>query len=384
VPRAEPNGSRHAGTGGRVGPARGGFQWWAPHDRARRSAELLLAGVATICALYVAIAIVAVVVGIRIGQAGSEHPIVRWQHRVGPVRLTLAAVVLVVALAALIRVLASDGLTRRAMRLANARPLADGEAEHTKKYVESFAIGVGFATPPVGVVEDPALNGFAIGRRRTCAVCLTSGALALPSEQLDALCAQVITAVANRALPVTCAAADLVLVARWFTRAVWGLLGLILVSTIVGVPPLFAAAVVVAITLVVAGTMPLLALADRAIPRLRDRSTQLADLNSVAVTNQPAPLARLLLTAADDRRAIAAPWQIAHLWFDADTKRRPPGGFERRFETWLDPLEGSDPRSLRPDPAAARRTLIERARVLVDMTSGDPDLCARLERAERK
>ena len=65
---------------------------------------------------------------VRIGQAGSEHPIVRWQHRIGPVRLTIAAVALVAALAVLIRVLASNGLTRRALRLASARPLASGEA----------------------------------------------------------------------------------------------------------------------------------------------------------------------------------------------------------------------------------------------------------------
>jgi Zn-dependent protease with chaperone function len=296
----------------------------------------------------------------------------------------LVAVALVSALAALIAALASRGLAARALRLANARPLADGEAEHTKRYIESFALGVGFPTPSIGVVEDRALNGFAIGRRRSCVVCLTTGALALPPDQLDALCAQTITSVANRALPFTCAAADLVMVARLCTRAVWGLLGVLLVSTVIGVPPLLAAALAVAITLLVVCTMPMLALADRAIPRLRDNSARLADLNSVGVTNQPAPLARLLLTAADDRRAIAAPWQIAHLWFDADTKGRPPGGFERRFEVWLDPLEGADPVSLRPNPTVARRTLIERARVLVDMTSGDPDLRTRLKRVERK
>jgi len=378
VHRAGPAGSRDQSS-----DTRGGFAWWAPHDRARRSAELLLAGVATICALYVVVTIVAVVVAVRIGQVGSGHRLVPWHHRVGPLLFALLAAVLIGGLAALIAKLASNGLAARALRLANARPVADGEAESAKRYIESFALGVGFSTPSIGIVEDPAPNAFAIGRRGSCVVCLTTGALRLPPGQLDALCAQTITSVANRALPLTCAASDLVLIARLCTRAVWGLLGVLLVSTVIGVPPLLAAALAVAITLLVVCTMPMLALADRAIPRLRDRSAQLADLNSVGLTNQPASLARLLLTAADDKRAIAAPWQIAHLWFDPDTKRKAPRGFEHRFDEWLDPLEGSDPASLRRDPAAARRTLIERARVLVDMTSGDPELRTLLERAER-
>ena len=57
---------------------------------------------------------------------------------------------------------------------------------------------------------DSREDSLAAGRRRACAVCLTTGALGLPHDQLDALCAQTITSVANRALPLTCAAADLV------------------------------------------------------------------------------------------------------------------------------------------------------------------------------
>jgi hypothetical protein len=236
------------------------------------------------------------------------------------------------------------------------------------------------------VVDDPAPNGLAAGRPRSCAVCLTRGALALPPDQLDALCAQTITTVANRALPLTCAAADLVLVARWCTKAVWALMGLLLVSTVIGVPPIFAASVVVAIALLVVCSMPMLALADRAIPRLRDRSAELGDLGAVRLTNQPAALARLLLTTAADRRAVSTPWQIAHLWFDPDTYRPAPGAMERRFQIWteMDPREGSSSYPTARSAAQARATLIGRARVLVDQTSGHPELRAQLERVERK
>ena len=121
-----------------------------------------------------------------IGQVGP-HRLVPWPHRLGPLLLVVLAVALVGALAAVIAALASNGLAARALRLANARPLADGEAEPARRYIASFALGVGFPTPSVGAVEDPAPNAFAIGRRGACVVvCLTTGALRLPPDQLDA------------------------------------------------------------------------------------------------------------------------------------------------------------------------------------------------------
>ena len=363
--------------------AAGGFAWWGPHDRARRAAELLLASVATICALYVAIVVGAVVLAVRIVQVGSGDDLGSWSHGLGPLAVAAMTIAFVVVIAALIAVVASGSLAARATRLARAQPLADGEADHARRCVESFALAVGFTSPSVHVVEDPNPNGFAAGRRRACAVCVTRGALELPPDQLDALCAQTITSVANRALPLTCAAADLVLVARWCTKAVWGTMAVLLVSTIAGVPPLFAAAVTVAITLVVVCTMPLLALADRAIPRLRDRSAQLADLDAVSLTNQPAELARLLLTTADDRGTVDTPWQIAHLWFDPDTSRPVPGTIASGVQSWFETRDDAGTYAARRSADGARHALVERARVLVDLTGGDRSLRERLERAER-
>jgi heat shock protein HtpX len=359
-----------------------GFQWWGPHDRARRSAEFLLAGVATICAAYVAIVLGAIAIGIAIDRIDAEPGHEPWQHRVGLLRLAAVAIAFVGLLAAVIAFAAAGNLAARAIRLARARPLAEGEADHARRCIDNFALAVGFRPPDVFVVDDPAPNAFAARRRGSCAVCITAGALELPSEQIDALCAQTITSVSNRALPLTCAAADLVLVAKWCTKVIWAATALVLVSTIVGVPIAFAAATTIAIVLLVVTTIPLLALADRAIPRLRDDSAQLSDLDAVELTNQPAALAHLLLATAEDFKTVATPWQIAHLWFDPDTSRpRTSLSFGQR---WLDNLDDRDPAGSRSTAARARRALLQRARVLVDMTSGDPKLTAQLEHAERR
>ncbi len=363
-------------------PAARTFEWWGPHDRARHSAELLLGAVATICAAYVAVVAIAVFVAIRIARLGSQHDLTAWHGRLGAGRIALIIIVFVVALGAVIAGLASETLASRAIRLAGARPLAEGEADHTRTCVEAFALGVGFSTPAIYVVDDKTPNGFAAGRKRSCAVCLTTGALKLPPDQLDAMCAQTIASVANRALPLTGAAADLVQLARWCTRAVWSVCGVLLVSTIFGVPPPFAAAVTVAIMLLVVLTVPMLMLAERAIPRLQARSAQLADLQAVSLTNQPTALARLLLTSAHNRGTVRSRWQIERLWFDPDTSRPAPGRMTRRFEPWIegyDPLDSTSPHT---HAALADRALMERARVLVDLTGGDPKLRAELANAK--
>jgi hypothetical protein len=121
-----------------------------------------------------------------------------------------------------------------------------------------------------------------------------------------------------------------------------------------------------------------------AIPRLQERSALLADLDAVRLTNEPAPLARLLLTTADDYREVATSWQIAHLWFDPDTARAKRGTVQRGFEWWIENSNEIDPPSARRNVERTHRVLVERARVLVDQTSGDPELRAHLDRTAAK
>jgi hypothetical protein len=93
----------------------------------------------------------------------------------------------------------------------------------------------------------------------------------------------------------------------------------------------------------------------------------------VRVTNQPSALARLLLDAADDNQTVASRWQIAHMWFDPDTCRARP----RHGYPWSLVDDGPDVVLRRRNDG--RRSLIDRARVVIDLCGGDTKLTARLE-----
>ena len=338
---------------------------------------LLLGVVAMICAAYAAFVFIAVVVAVRVGELGPWRTLAAWQHDLGPAGLVGGAVLLVVGSAAVTAFLAWEGLARRATRLAGARLPLSTEADRAEQTIEAFAIGVGMPTPRVRVVDDDAPNGFATGRPRACAVCLTTGALALPHDELAALCEHCVTSVANRATPLACAAADLILIADVFTKVIWGTAAVIVVSSIFGVPADVVAMTTLAIVLLIVSTKPLLAIADRAILRLLDDAARLADLDTVRVASQPNALAHLLLNAAGDDHTVASRWQIAHLWFDPDTCSPEP----RHRYPWS--LVDEGPGVVLRRRNEARTSLIDRARVVVDLCDGDPKLVDRLEKIER-
>jgi hypothetical protein len=170
------------------------------------------------------------------------------------------------------------------------------------------------------------------------------------------------------------------LLAQRCTRSIWFLSGLLLVSSIFGVPALLAAAVTASIVVLVVITIPLLALAGRAAPRLRSRAALLADLDAVGLTNQPAALARLLMTTARNGRRVTSRWPIAPLWFDLDTTSAAPGGFARSMQTVIDAeIEETAPQLA----VRSRRELLQRARILVDLAGNDTTLRAELLRAEK-
>jgi hypothetical protein len=365
-----------------AGTARG-FSWWGPHDRARRSARLLLGAIATICSLYAAVVILTVTFAVRLSEIGPWRSLAAWQHDLGAARLVGAAIAVTAALAAIIALIAAEGIAGRAIRLARARRPSAAEAAHAQSTIDNFALGVGFRAPRLGIVDDEAPNGFGAGRRRLCVVCLTTGALGLPDDELDALCSYTITSVSNRAVPLACAAADLVRVANWCTKAIWSMAGLIVVSSLLGVPVEFVALTTLVVVLLVVCTQPLLVIADRAIARLLDNSARLADLDTVRVTNQPAALARLLLTAAADDQKVATHWQIAHLWFDPDTSRPPMPTWQRSIAFWTSDDDLDDTHVALRNARSARQMLIGRARVIVDLTSGEPKLRERLADAAR-
>ena len=164
-----------------------GFAWWDPHDRARRAALLLLALTAAICATYAAAAIVAVVVALRAGELGPWRGLRTWQHRLGPWGIAGSLILLVAAAAALIAGAALAGFGRRVLRWARARPPAPDEAIYARNAIDAIALGVGIPAPRLAIVDDDELNALTTNRFHTSTICLTTAALGLPDDELDAL-----------------------------------------------------------------------------------------------------------------------------------------------------------------------------------------------------
>jgi Zn-dependent protease with chaperone function len=346
--------------------------WWETHDRARRDSIVLLVVASTICATYLATVLAIVLAALRVGEFGPWRGIETWGHRVGPFGVAVVAVGLVAFLALTISYLSWAALASHVLRRAGARPPRPGEALHAQKLVSNFALGVGLGEPRLSIVDDPAVNALAIGRFRAPQIVLTSGALRLPSEELEALCAHTVAAVAQRTCLLAGAAAAVILDADWCTRVIWGMAGVVFVSALVGVPAEVVALAILGIALLVAATKPLVGIASTAIVRLLDRTAELTDLETVRVTNEPRPLATLMLDVVEHRTPVASTWDIAHLWFDPETT---PPTSSWWFPT-VRPIAG-------PDSPRTRAALIDRARVLVDQTGGDPHLEARLEHAAR-
>ena len=344
--------------------------WWTEHDRARREAVALLIVVSGICAAYLATVLAIVLVALCVGEVGPWRGIETWQHRLGALGIAGLGVVLLAICASTIASLVWAGMARHVLRRARARLPRPGEADHAQALISSFALGVGITEPRLSIVDDPAVNAFATGRLRRPQIVLTSGALALPRIELEALCAHTVTCVSERVCPLASAAAGMVLDADWCTRAIWGMAAVVFVSGLAGVPTEVVALAILGITLLVVVTKPLVAIVCRAVVRLLDRTAELNDLETVRITNQPEALAKLMLDTVEHRQPVESTWDIAHLWFDPETTARPAS-------VWypgLRPIAG-------PDSRRTRAALVDRARVLVDLADGDSHLRTRLDHA---
>jgi hypothetical protein len=346
--------------------------WWATHDRAKRDATALLVIASTICAAYFAAVVVIVLAILRVGKWGPWKSIETGRQHIGPLGIAAAAVVLVALAALTISFVSRLAVAAHVVRRARARVPSPEEAARVDRMISDVALGVGCAQPRLRIVEDAAVNALATGRPRDPVVILTTGALARPAEELATLCAHTVVAGSQPAGLLTGAAAAVVLDADWCTRAIWSVAALVFLSAIVGIPPDVVAVTFLGIIVLVIATKPLVVLASNAVVRLIDCTAELADLETVRVTNQPKPLAELMLDIVEHRQPVTTRWDIAHLWFDPETTA-PTSGW------WLPnarPLIG-------PDSPRTRAGLVERARVLVDLADGDHALRARLEHAER-
>jgi hypothetical protein len=346
--------------------------WWDTHNHAKRDATALLALASTICAAYFAAVVVIVLAILRVGKWGPWKGIETWRHHIGPLGIAAAAVVFVVLAALTIVFVSRLAFGAHVVRRAGARMPSAEEAARVDRMISDIALGVGCAQPRLRIVDDVAVNALATGRPRDPLVVLTTGALAGPAGDLETLCAHTVVAVSQPAGLRAGAAAAVLLDADWCTRAIWSVAALVFISAILGVPPDVVAVTFLGIIVLVVATKPLVVLASNAMVRLLDCTAELADLETVRVTNQPKPLAELMLDVVEHRRPVTTKWDIAHLWFDPETTA-PTSGW------WLPnarPLVG-------PDTPRTRAGLIERARVLVDLADGNDELRARLVRVAR-
>ncbi|MBW3557647.1 MAG: M48 family metallopeptidase [Actinobacteria bacterium] len=216
---------------------------------------------------------------------------------------------------------------------SHARPADVRDHARLHNLVEGLCIGAGLPKPRLFVIEDPALNAFAVGRDpRHAAVAVTTGLLdKLTRVELEAVLAHELSHVKNydirlSTLAVTTVGAVALLAEcalrfrRWGglrhrdersegsrPAAVLGLVGL-----------------------------PLLALAP-VVPRLMQRVVSprretLADVTAAAVTRYPPGLISALEKLRDDSTVVhSASPATAHLWIESPTAPTAPQGRRGRL-----------------------------------------------------
>jgi hypothetical protein len=358
------------------------FAWWDTHDRAWRRARLLFVLASSVGALYIAGLSVVVGASLRGAGVGPWSRINAWGENIGPLGIALVTLGVFGVAALAITLIGWRGLPRTTLRLTGGRAPTGDSATGVEETLATCSLAYGMPAPQLWIVDDPAPNGLAFGRPRHGGVCLTTGALQLPRDEIDALCMYHVTALASRTFAYATSAADLVLVGEWCTRILWFVCPVVILSTIVGVPFAVAAAFFLGIVVLVALTRPLLAVADRGLVKLIDETAELVDLETAEHSAQPAALAHLLLDLIENPAQAQSRWEIAHLWFERDVVEMVDGrGGMAQTVGAISPWEIGVPAFVERCRYRSRRGLIERASTVVNLADGDTQLRARLARA---
>ena len=299
------------------------------------------------------------------GSTGPWHRFAWIRDALGAGGIIISIVVLHALVATAIGVTAWLGQGRRIPRAVRARPPGRGEASPAETLINSFKFARGVDAPRVWIIDSPAPNALAWHTPRSRNIAFTAGALRLPHDELEALCAYHVTTLTMPSFALTAATADLVLVAEWITSVLWLVAGSMFALTLLGVPPYLAAITLLSLAILVAVTRPFFMVADRVLPRLFDDVDALADLEAVRLTAQPKALAHLLLHLLEDHLEVETPWSVAHLWFERDVLDlgEAPGSLSRRCRL------------------LSARGLYARAETAVELAEGDRRLRARLQRA---
>jgi Zn-dependent protease with chaperone function len=360
----------------------GHFAWWDTHNRAWRRARFLFGLAVVVVAVYVAGLLAIVVVVLRAAGVGPWARIDTWFDGDPVLRSTIMGIAVLAFAVLVIAAIGWRGLSNVTVRFSRARPPAPDEDQQLRGVVASCALAYGMSPPRVWVIDDAAPNAMVFGRPAVGHLCMTTGALGLPPDEIEALCMFHIAALASRVFAYATSAADLVLLGEWCTRMLWTTGFVAVLSPAVGVPIWVAVGYMVGLFVLVAITRPMLFVADRGLVKLLDESAELIDLEAVRQTVQPAPFARLLLDLVEDQRRALSRWEIAHLWFERDVV-----DFVDNRNSLTQSLANA-PFGDIGTPAFAgrcmsgtRRSLLERAQIAVNLANGDAKLRARLSRA---
>jgi hypothetical protein len=354
------------------------FDWSGPHDRAVRRARAAFFLVVGVLAAYCAAVVIAVLVCVSIAVTDPHHGLSGaeiWAFVAG-------GLVLYVAAAIVIAMIGHGGRGRSIRALAGARPPTDNEAGAAQNSINDFTVARGIPSPELWLVDNDAPNGLAFGTPQHGNVCITTGALRLSKPELEALCASLITAITMPACVYAMSAADLLFLCGVATSIVWYAAVFVLLSLVVGAPPVAVAATIVAIVVLIATTQPLLFVTRHFMPTLLDEVAELCDLETVRCTAQPASLGTLLVHLAEDDSRVSTPVAIEHRWFERDVLEvQPRHGF---FMGSITALFDSD--SLLAGAArkeASRPALTHRAEVAAELADSNPKLIARINRAKQ-
>ena len=128
------------------------------------------------------------------------------------------------------------GIPRTTLRFCHARSPHGAEAQLVQEAATAFALAYGMRAPKIWVVDDPAMNALAFGRRTAGNICFTTGALsfrATSSHRWPVTTSRRSRVVRSRDAT---SAADLVLLGEWCTRILWVSAAFVILAVIVGLP----------------------------------------------------------------------------------------------------------------------------------------------------
>jgi hypothetical protein len=197
-----------------------------------RRARVLRAIGALVVSSYLILPVVSVLVVVRGGVGGLSTR--DW------VAVGIGSAVVLAAAASVIALVAARGPRKRLRGWAGAQLARPDDERALAPALSSFALARGVSVPAMWVTDAAAVNAFAYGRADASNLCVTQGALELPPHELAALSAVEMTALTYAPYRACIAAIDLMLFAEWCMRVLWPLAWVVLISPMIGVPPLVA------------------------------------------------------------------------------------------------------------------------------------------------